>query len=601
MKKFTIVFVGLCLLLQIFAPGLLFSVKIAHAGTLSTSMFPSSLAGLPLYQTSTQVDSPCYYDAEEFVVGVYIQQATVTSQLGVSLSKWSGSSKAESVARNCIDQVKQQFGATVTWTPVKDTTVSGYKSISTTATVPAEGLYMAVLYTIVQDHLVASALASTASVSVSTLKDVNATMVTKLPVQEPPEPEPEPEPKKKDDGQSCTYHHECKSGNCSNNICCQQGKDCCRVNSDCHWKGEFWKCQDYVCVEDKEGSAAQEQQEREAAERYRLGTDGVCEVGESCDTQDCMVTARCAIEEVCEWGGADMRAGVGCIAAIAADLNIVTQIADILQNVGCGIIVTFVSGLINQDIEKVTSALINIVYTAISIVKLKVGTVAKFIFNVIVCIDNYFGLSLWFLYELIPTVMGVISSVTQGATAAVGLGSPASLLVTDSSGRQIGIDENGNLHEDIAESFYIEFPKAGIKMVVLTDTKGKDFTVQTHGEASGEIDIKIIRSNKEGEIEKIEYDDISQDSGTKTELAFKSQFGAEVEDMLVRSAEGITRTEKADQVTKKTIEVPTEYKIGGFWRKLKNFASFRVFLFIALAFGIILILAGVYISFKKKS
>ena len=204
MRKFTIVFVGLCLLLQIFAPGLIFPVKIARAGTLSTGMFPSSLAGLPLYQTSTQIDSPCYYDAEEFVVGVYIQQAAVTTQLGISLSKWPGSSKAESVARDCIDQVKQQFGTTVTWTQVKDTTVSGYKSISTTATVPAEGLYMAVLYTVAQDYLIASALASTASVSVSTLKDVNATMVTKLPAQEPPEPEPEPE--KKDDGQTRQAH-----------------------------------------------------------------------------------------------------------------------------------------------------------------------------------------------------------------------------------------------------------------------------------------------------------------------------------------------------------------------------------------------------------
>jgi len=791
-KKITLpitILVVVSLVLQSLGSGILFPIKTAHAGTLSTGMFPSTLEGLPLLQTSTTQTGGCYTQAQEFIGAAYFKETTtVATQLGVSLMKFSSSNIAESQSRECITLTKGQF-AEANWGSTKELTVSGYDSISLLAEAPAEGIYIGVFFTFVQNYMVVIALMSTKPVSESTLKSAITTMISKLPVESPPEctvtgkedgqpcekdcncasdncqhercckkgeeccwshPEcpdgeycdqeamycmlkkengqecrngyycksghcsevrsvgsddwicsidskwpscrtdddcgdirycenyacfdKEEEGEKKAIGQecsqdsdceseicergpnsggkkycclwgeeccrshsdcrsnqwcnteygqccdlreagrrcpggyacksgyckntwckikeeksigsSCLENDECQSGYCGNYICCEKGEYCCQADSDC-WNtlGEWWECKDKHCWEDVEGRKA-----------FKRGRDGECEYKEPCDTLDCMASGRCTIEEACEWGGPGVRTAVGCIAAIAADLNIVAKVADVLQSVGCDIIVNFIAGLLEQNVEKATSALVNIVYTAIDVVKLKVGTVIKFVFNIFVCIDNYFGFSTWFLWELIPATMGVINSVAQEAGAAVGLGSPASLMVTDEKGRQTGVDEQGIFHNDIPGSFYVEFPNADIKLVVLPDAKNKDFSVETEGEKQGQIDLMITRANTEGEIESIEYNDVSQQKGTKAELSFNSEVGADVEGMEVTSVDGKKRVKEADEITKKTIEVSKEYQVGGLWKKVGNFFTSKIFI---LIIAIIVLIAAAYVALKK--
>ena len=751
-SKIITILVSVSLILQSLGPGILFPIKTAHAGTLSASMFPSTLEGLPLLQTSATQEGSCYTQSEEFVGAAYFKETTtVATQLGVSLMKFNSSSVAKSQARECITLTKGMF-AEADWGQTKDLTVSGYDSISVMAEAPAEGIYIGVIYTFVQSYVVVVVMISTKSVSESTLKSASTTMLSKLPV-EAEEGKDDGElcndsqecesrrcynniccssgeccqgdehcylenqycdldnyycvPKKSnsescksdnechsefcyqgkcDDkpageklensqlctrdvdcesgicergpnssgkkyccawgqeccqshsdcqfgyikqycnteygqcidlkdlerrcpgdyacksgyckngwckikqekpiGQRCLENDECQSGYCGNGICCQTGEYCCQSDNDCgNVLGDWWECKSNRCWENIEGRKA-----------FARGRDGECEYTEPCDTLDCMASGRCTIEEVCEWGGPGMRTAVGCIATIAADLNIIAKVADILQSVGCDIIVNFVAGLLEQNVEKATSALVNIVYTAIDVVKLKVGTVIKFVFNIFVCIDNYFGFSTWFLWELIPAAMGVINSVAQEAGAAVGLGSPASLMVTNEKGQQTGVDEQGNLHNDIPGSFYVEFPNADIKLVVLPDTKNKDFSVETKGEKQGQIDLMITRTNTEGEIENIEYNDVSQQKGTKTELSFNSEMGADVEGMEVTGVDGKKRVKEADEVTKDKIEVSKEYQVGGLWKKVGNFFTSKLFM---LIIAIIVLTAAAYVALKK--
>lgn len=738
------------LVLQSLGLGFIFPIKTVRAATLSTSMFPSTLNGLPLVnKISTRSGTPCYGSSQEFVAGGYYSESK-GQMLAVNFIKFPSAAVAESECWDCITYSKAQYTQGVSWTSVKDVTVSGYHSIYIEGSAPAESTYIGLLYTFVQEYAITVLFVAMQPVSESTIKSIGASMIPKLPVVEEGKDDGQPCTENKDCkskncqherccvknkeccwnhsecpdgqycdqeamycmvkkengqecknnfycksglcesyvclgkseevekkpigqvcsqdsecesgicergpnssgvkycclwgeeccsshsdcrsnqwcnteygqcvdlkevegrcpgdyacksgyckngwcrikeekpiGQDCWENDECESGYCGNYICCQKGEYCCQSDNDCtNVLGDWWECKDNnYCWENVEGRKA-----------FKRGRDGECEYTEPCETLDCMASGRCTIEEACEWGGPGARTAVGCIAAIAADLNIVAQVVDILQNAGCGIVVNFIAGLLEQNINKVTSALVNIVYTAISIVKLKVGTVIKFIFNVFVCIDNYFGFSTWFLLDLIPATMGVINSVAQEVGAAVGLGSPASLMVTDSQGRKTGIDEQGRLHNDIPGSFYVEFPKADIKLVVLPDAKDEDFSVETKGEKQSEIDLMITRANTEGETENIEFHGVSQQKGTKTEISFNSKLGTDVGDMQVTTADGKKRTEQADQIVKEKVEVPKEYRVGGLFNNLKKF--FTSTLFIVIILGVLLI-AAAYGAFKK--
>lgn len=387
----------------------------------------------------------------------------------------------------------------------------------------------------------------------------------------------------KEDGGNCIWDSDCKSNNCQNRVCCFKGHFCCQTDYFCqHNYAEFSNCRYNYCLEDES-----------AKEEVALAHNGICEPKESCKIFDCSTSTRCLINEACAYGGEFNRAAVGCIASIASELHIVAKVADLIQGVGCDIMGNFISGLLGNDIDKLTSGLAALIYTSIDL-GLELNKAVKLVLKIIQCIDGHYNLSRPVIIKTVDTLVAVVSAVTGQNTAAVSLKSPALLLITDSAGKTAGIDETGNFHEDIPGSTYIEFPKADIKMVILTNTNN-NYTVQTKAEEAGKIGIGISQAQN-GEVKSVEYNDVNQDAQTKTKLIINNGLAPTPQNLEVINAAGQVNTKPADKVSKNKVEVPDKYKAAGLLYKLKKLVTSKFFIIIIT---ILILLAAFYI-FKRR-
>ncbi len=366
-------------------------------------------------------------------------------------------------------------------------------------------------------------------------------------------------------GRFCKRNSECSSGNCSNGVCCEKGKDCCTLNSECEGdKGEWWQCKAGYCFENVEA--------KEIAKREKARKDGYCAADESCYTPDCEYTVRCGIDGACEWGGSDTRSCVGCIASIASELNIVVKVVDIIQGIGCDVLGNLISGLLGQSIDKVYSALVSVIYVAIDI-GLELNKTVALAIKIIGCIDGYFGLSKTFLIQVAYALIDAVSGVTGNSAYVVALQSPAGLIVQDENGRSTGISAAGLTHDAIPNSVFIDFPKADVKMVFLTDTKGEDYSVIARATEAGTIDLAVGRSD--GVLtEKIAYNNIEQNNQTETTFSFSGDIGFETPTLRVDKGGGTVIMKSADEVSESEVQVPDKFKAGG---GLKGFFGSKFF------------------------
>lgn len=288
--------------------------------------------------------------------------------------------------------------------------------------------------------------------------------------------------------------------------------------------------------------------------------------------------------------------GVGCIASVASELNIVAKVVDLIQGIGCDIIGKFVSGILGLDYNKMREALISIVYTAVDL-GLEAELLIKMLIKVVACIDGYFGISKTFLVNIAYTLTEVTSAVSGNQTAMVALESPAGLIVKDSKGNATGINAAGQTFDDVPDSVFIKFPKSDLKLVFLTDTGGDKYEVITRATAAGTINVKTARSDGKA-IEKMEFNDITQDSETQTDLAFKTKVGSGTANMEIPLKDGgeISKTgqlsiEKIDET-----KIPDKFRAKG----LNIFGGFSILKILKILIVLIVLIFGVNLIRRKR-